>query len=270
VHARVSISLLIDDFSWSDTFRFGPAGPPAEPPVARVADVLAETFSSPANLKAEDATDRHVAIRPRRGGLAPGWTLCSPMAALTWSQGVVPLDLPVTRAGGRRLAAEQTARMTFGPAAISAGGQAADWFAPGTYLELTQAEALTLPPFQLLKAGERLRLAPDRGSAAIASTAYETFVRRGTVPSAAEDIADPALQLAALLPLRALQAAAGLTAAAAVGTRSPLVTVQQEAWAHHRDGGSTTTESATHAVLAARAGGIALAAADRPIQVGQI
>ena len=41
VHAEVSISLLIDDFTWSDTFHFGPSGPPPNPPLEHAVDVLA-------------------------------------------------------------------------------------------------------------------------------------------------------------------------------------------------------------------------------------
>ena len=289
VHARVSIDLLFDDFSWSDTFRFGPVGPPAAAAIEHLADfVAAHTLSLPSNLKATDTTDREVAIRPRPGGLAPGTVLCSPMATLTWSQDVVPLELPVRRVAGQRLASEQSLRLKVAGAVAEPvqdefsdidpdqipgypsddGAAISEWFAPGTFLELTQAEALTLPPFQFLKAGTRLQLPLHFGPAGSGSTEYETYLRRGSDPTPAEDV--PVSLTVPVAPLRISAMVQGRLAAAVVTERSPLIKVGQEPWIVNVAGQPEPALSAAHAIVAARTGGIALSAFDRPVAAGAI
>ena len=270
VHARVSIGLLIDDFTWSDTFTFGPTGPPPDPPIAHLADALAPALEAPSNLRATDAADPLVALTPRAGSPGDGRALCSPVASLVWTQGILPLELPVKRAAGKRLASEQSVRVEAAGTVAQPGGGVDDWFAPGTFLELTQAEAVTLPPFQRMRAGMVVELPEHDGSPAPGSTEYVTFVRRGGPSTPEEETALDGFILSVVMPLRALAMAAGRTARAVVEDRSPLVAVAQEAWVVHAAGGSAPQPSAAHAFLAARSGGIALAATDAPIEVGTI
>lgn len=268
VHARVSISLLIDDFTWSDTFTFGSPGPPPDPPIAHLADALAPALESPSYLRATQAADPLVVITPVAGGL-DGRALCSPLGSLAWSQGLVPIDLPVVRAAGRRLASEQHVSITADGAVARPGDGTDDWFAPGTFLDVTQAEALALPPFQRLKAGVLLDLPLHESAAAPATTDYQTFVRSGGSGTPAEET--PSIfVLSVLLPARASQMIAGRTAPAAVRDRTALVAIRPEHWALHTAAGAAVQPSAAHALVAARKGGIALATRDQPIVVGAI
>jgi hypothetical protein len=267
VHAEVSISLLIDDFTWSDTFHFGPSGPPADPALEHAVDVLQPTLGAASHLRSTDAADPRVAIRPRKVAAAKDLAVCSPLARLSWTQTDLPLGLPMTRAGGRRLASQQDLDVEVDPtlAQPATPPEAFDWFAPGTFQDFSAAEAMTLPPFQWLRAGTMLELAPASGSTATKSLAYEAFYRRDRNTWLAGN-----LPLYLFLPVRAHDAVAAHAAPPQVGDRSPLVDVVQETWALTADGATAPVESPAHAVLAARDGGVAHALADEPLAVGAI
>jgi hypothetical protein len=267
VHAEVSIGLLFAPFSWSDTFHFGPSGPPPDPPLEHAVKVLEPTLGAGSHLRGADAVDSYVSVKPRMVAAATDLAVCSPLGVLTWAQGIVPLGLEVTRAAGRRLRSPQTLDVTVNPtvAQLASPPEAYDWFAPGSFRDFTAAEALNLPPFQWLRAGTRLELAAASGSTAPASLAYETFYRgrpglwtKGNLPYIT-------------LPLRAHQMVAAHDAPPEVGDRTPLVHVDQEKWAVTTQEGTTRpVESATHALLEARSGGVAHALADAPLAVGAI
>jgi hypothetical protein len=267
VHAEVSISLLIDDFTWSDTFHFGPSGPPPDPPLEHAVDVLQPTLGAASHIRSTDTADPRVSIRPRKVAAAKDLAVCSPLADLSWTQTELPLGLPITRAGGRRLAAAQQLDVQVDPtlAQPAPTPEAFDWFAPGTFQDFTAAEAMSLPPFQWLRAGTLLELAPASGSTATASLDYQAFYRRDR-----NTWLEGNLPLYVFLPLRAHDAVAAHAAAPIVGDRTPLVHVVQETWAVTQRGETSDVESPAHAVLAAREDGVAHALADAPIGVGAI
>jgi hypothetical protein len=267
VHASVSISLLLDDFTWSDTFRFGSSGPPPDPAIEHAVDVLQPTLGAASHIRSADANDPHVAVRPRKVAAAKDLAVCSPLAALSWMQGVVPLGLPVTRAAGRRLASSQSVDVevdaTVAQSAVPP--EAFDWFAPGSFQDFTAGEALNLPPFQWLRAGTRLELVAASGSTASGPLDYKALYRRSR---SLWEVGD--LKLYTPFPLRAHEMVAAHGAAPQVGNRKPLVHVSQETWAVTRDGATGPVESPVHAVLATREGGVAHALADAPLTVGAI
>lgn len=268
VHARVSIDLVFDDFPWSDTFTFGSPGPPPDPPIASLAGALAPELDAPSNLRAGGGDDPHVMVAPRPGGLAAGMALCSPLATLTWGQRLVPLELEVARVGGRRLAARQSVAVEVGTGVAQPAGPADDWFAPGTFLDLTLAEAMAIPPFQRLRAGTHLELASATSdSDAIASDDHESHYRRPSLTMAVRPVL-----AAGDIPLRAHEMLAALAAPPIVTDRRPLVTVREEAWAVTGEGHSGATEqpSAAHALVASRSGGILHALAEPPVAVGSL
>jgi hypothetical protein len=267
VHAEVSISLLIHDFSWSDTFHFGAPGPPPDPPLAHAVDVLAPTLGAASHVHAVDAVDPRVSIKPRKVAAASDLATCSPLGVLTWQQGIVPLGLEITRAGGQRLQSPQSVDVAVNPTVAQPASPpgAYDWFAPGTFQDFTAGEALNLPPFQWLRAGTRVELTPASGATAPASLDYQAFYRR------APNVWDKGGLLPYLtLPLRAHQMVAAHDAPPEVADRTALVHVAQETWAVTADGATAAVESATHAVLAARTGGVPHALADAPLTVGAI
>ncbi|WP_030231454.1 DUF6603 domain-containing protein [Streptomyces sp. NRRL S-350] len=261
LHVSVSKELLFHDISWSGTFRIGPDGPPPAPAVEDAAALLDAEFRRLSNLHADGAADPSAAPAPPAGRLPDGTAVVSPLGRLRWTQTLVPLGLPVVRVGGRRLAGQQSVDVSATSDGLTQGGPADDWFAPGTYLDLTAAEACHLPPFQRLRAGYYLDLQDDRGAAQLRTLPFTAFWRR---------------------PMEALQKALGLTSvhprspgfdrlvaapdsAPIVTDRSALVSVSQEAWSTVAGGVRTAASSAAHAFLVARQDGIAVAAEDRPV-----
>jgi hypothetical protein len=229
--------------------------------------VLQPTLGAASNIRSADATDPHVSVRPRKVAAAKDLAVCSPIAALTWTQGIVPLGLPVTRAAGRRLASPQEVDVQVDPtlAQPAAPPEAFDWFAPGTFQDFTAGEALNLPPFQWLRSGTRLELTPASGSTAPGNLDYRAFYRRDP-----NTWGEGNLALYIAMPLRAHAMVAAHGAPPQVENRAPLVHVSQETWAVTQDGATAAVESPTHAVLAARTGGVAHALADAPLSVGAI
>ncbi|MEU2870543.1 DUF6603 domain-containing protein [Streptomyces olivoreticuli] len=267
LHAAVSIDLLLDDLTWSDTFRIGPSGPPAQPPLDSLVDPVVRELKRPSNLHAAGADDRTVSVAPVAGPLPDGTAVVSPLGHLRWAQTLVPLGLQVARAGGRRLARAQSVDVTTGSGGVTAKGPYADWFAPGTFLDLTTAEACQLPPFQQLKAGCDLAGFPmERGSAAAADLEFDEFWRR------------PGQPLSGRLPGLFLEHPDGLNRLVAaqealpvVTGRSSLMSMGQETWtvlATDGTGQREQVDSAAHALVAARGGGLALPEADGPVPAG--
>jgi hypothetical protein len=230
-------------------------------------DVLQPTLGAASHIRSADANDPHVAVRPRKVAAAKDLAVCSPLAALSWMQGVVPLGLPVTRAAGRRLASSQSVDVQVDAtvAQPAAPPEAFDWFAPGSFQDFTAGEALNLPPFQWLRAGTRLELVAASGSTALGPLDYKALYRRSR---SLWEVGD--LTLYNPFPLRAHEMVAAHGAAPQVGNRKPLVHVFQETWAVTRDGATGPVESAAHAMLATRAGGVAHALADAPLTVEAI
>ena len=87
-----------------------------------------------------------------------GAVLLDPAGALRIAQRVVPLDQPITRFGGAPLGPH--GQLSLGP--LSAFGNATprarrrEEFAPAQFLDLTDAEKLSLPSFSRFDAGVEL------------------------------------------------------------------------------------------------------------------
>lgn len=269
IHARVSISLLIDSFDWSDTFTIGSAGPPAAPAHATICDALRPVLAGPSRFTASAVDDPLVDVRPRLVAQQGSRVLTSPLAELTWTQDVVPLDLPVRRVGGRRLASEQQASVTVTGPNVQDRGNADGWFAPTVYTDLTSAETLGQPTYQRLAAGRVVALANGSGPKSSASLDYIDYFRRSV--NAWDDgpfTAKPYLQFDRLV----VQGVAAQASRATVAERSPQVTVTHEAWAVTSNGHQPAgAASAIHGLMTARAtGGVLHAAAEPAITVGAI
>lgn len=135
VHARVSISLLVDDFDWSDTFTFGSVGPPPPPAFDRICDALDPHLGVSSRFAGAATSDPHVDIVERSSVSGdPSTVVVSPLADLTWTQDLVPLGLPVRRVGGRRLASEQSVNISITGAVVDIG-EARGWFAPTVFTD---------------------------------------------------------------------------------------------------------------------------------------
>ena len=271
IHARVSISLLIDSFDWSDTFTFGAVGPPRPPAVATISDALEKVLGSPTRFAAARVEDPLVDVRPLPG--APGTVLASPLGDLTWTQDVVPLGLEVTRVGGRRLASPQSASVEITGAGVRVVDDAEGWFAPSIYTDLSAAETLGQPTYQRLAAGKTVELEPASGSGWSGSLDYAEYFRRGRLDADWQPGSMPAKQFLAFDP-RVVRGIAAQGARPQVTNRSAQVTVSDERWAVTHEGGEPVPAvSAIHGLFASRGSGAVLHSFSEPpvhVDVGAI
>ena len=176
LRARVCIEILFFDICFEDTFTLGSSHPPAVTAIASAVAALTEELDNPANLRVSETVDRYVALRPSPPDLAQ--PVVSPLGQLLWVQHRAPLDLLLQRIGGAPLEEPQMVEAT-SPQLTEAE---LDWFAPGSFADLTDAEALNRRAFERLTGGLRFG-APgtDDGPAAT----LQVTVRQIRLPAAA-------------------------------------------------------------------------------------
>ncbi len=252
LRGKVCIELLFFDICFSDTFTLGSADPPAVTPVGSAVDALAAELDRPANLRTGDAVDRSVAVRPPPAEL--GVPLVSPLGQLAWVQRRAPLGLLLQRIGGAPLAAAETVDVT-GP---QLAAPELDWFAPGSFAELTDAEALNRRAFERLAGGARFG-APgtdDGPSRQRAVTVKEIRLpaRAGKTRTA---VAFPAWLTSAT------QARLGADVSSPV---TPVLTVREESWTLSDTSGTAVLTGLSHSqasqLAALRPDAVATAAPD--------
>ena len=147
LQAKVCIELLFFDICFSHTFTLGSSTPPPSPDAGDLLGLLVTELSDPARLRADGGADTRVALAPADPTLA--LPLVAPVGALVWEQHRAPLGLLLTRLGGVPLAA---------PTQVSAScplstSPVTEWFAPGQFADLSDAEALTRPAYDRLAGG---------------------------------------------------------------------------------------------------------------------
>jgi hypothetical protein len=147
LYGKITVETFIKDFDWDDTFVFGrPDAPPGIPP-QRAAQILVDEEFRPSNIRALGGADPSVLLSApdRQTDLA----VVAPLSGLVWSQHRVPFDLPLDRVDGTPLGTTQSVH-------ASAPGQTSvekDLFSPGSYITLTQSQALAAPSYELLPSG---------------------------------------------------------------------------------------------------------------------
>jgi hypothetical protein len=149
-HGRACFEILFFEHCWSDTFTFGSSAAPVITPIPSAVVELAKELEDAVNLTAQGGDDPYVVLGPDPSG-SP-LPVLRPGGELTWTQQRAPLDLLLMRFEGAPLAQPETVSAT-GPHVT---GPAADWFAPGGYSELSEAEALNQKAFLRLNGGFRL------------------------------------------------------------------------------------------------------------------
>jgi hypothetical protein len=218
LRAKVCIELLFFDICFSDTFTLGSSTPPPAATVTSALDALLTELGNPATLRASDTTDRYVALRPPpQGSTGP---VLSPVGQLVWSQRRAPLGLLLQRIGGTPLGTPQQVD------AASPDGSTAelDWFAPGSFAELTDDQALTRRGFERLTGG--LRFGRTGVTDGPASQATGLTIRQIRLPAREQTTPVPTT-----LPTWVVTAAARARELAP-GTRpvTPLIGVGEESW----------------------------------------
>jgi hypothetical protein len=260
INASISIDLWLTDFSWSDTFTIGSGGGESTVTVDLLPELEKELVA--ANLRARGGADPLIALKPAP---ATGVALVSPLGSLVFSQRRAPLDLPLERFGGIRLSQPTTAAIAPTSPGITAGAIEPDYFAPGTYLELSVSEAMNQPPFDRLDAGFELAFVSAAATGAPLTVTYDEYYRGRPLPLTLRPLFHFDNGVLGLMGAR--------RAAPDVKDRSALVTVKDEPWVT-RDaaGAATPAKSRTAAHVAVRHGNasLALPASDTPVSLAAV
>ena len=232
ISGDASLSLLFFDVSVHFDKTWGSvAGPAAVPdPLAAVTAALADRSGwSGLAIPGVRAAISPVGTPPD----AEGAVLLDPAGALRIAQRAVPLDQPITRFGGVSLGRTVSFSLASQPAS---SGTTTEEFAPAQFLDLTDAEKLSLPSFSRFDAGVEIGVGAvdlgqsDRSRAVLTSIAYDTTVIDSQpLPPAAPPYK---LGLAAALVLNASvgRLAPGLGRYAPAPGTPPLVALAADQW----------------------------------------
>jgi hypothetical protein len=244
---KACIEVLFFDVCGSASFELGSEAAPAVGAVPSALDVLAGELRDPANLRAV-GDDRSVRLHPRLVASAP----VLPPTGLIWEQTRAPLGLLLDRLQGSPLRRAETVEVT--GAAVS--GEELDWFAPGGFAELSDAEALTRRSFERLRSGVRLATGDDVVSAGVV---HEVEVEEFRIPAPVPPRRHPALEV----PWWLAEAALLREGRSDGRPPTPAIVVGPERWEVRGVDGravAATTEAQAHQL--ARAGGAVALPAD--------
>jgi hypothetical protein len=264
IHGRLTVETFLKDFEFEETFTFGSTDAQPVLPPARAAQVLRDEEMRPGSLSAVGGPDRDVVTAPLP--VPPGMALVFPRGGVAWQQKRVPLGIPIDRLDGVPLGGMQ--RVTASVVEQTSGSD--DLFAPGSFITLTEAEALNRPAYEQLPAGVVASGGADVSGKTAPQAARPDQYRK--VRDEPWGVLDPALMMAQEFPGILLAMVAARDAPSAVATLVPLVTVDSEAWVSTSDG--AVHASATGAHQAAKVSGqtkaFAVAAADiaAPVALG--
>jgi hypothetical protein len=253
LRGKVCIEILFFDICFEETFTLGSSNPPAVTPVPSAFAALVEEFARAANLHASETIDRYVALRPPPTGLAE--PLVSPVGQLVWAQRRAPLDLLLQRIGGAPLATPELVEAT-GP---DVAGPELDWFAPGSFADLQESEALNRRAFERLSGGVRVGLTgSDDGPGAV----RPVTVRQIRLPAKATTV-----RTAVSFPGWLTDAAQVRIGAPRDEPVTPALAVAEEAWTVSDVAGGAVTaglsQAQAHQLVSLGGAGVATASTDR-------
>lgn len=157
ISGHLTVATCFHDFTWSHTFTIG-SGPPDTAAGISLLDALEEEIDRPGNLRVQDDRDPSVRLAPR--SLPASSIALAPTGTLRWAQRRAPLGFHLDRVDGQPLPAPAGARL-----ATPTTAPVEERFAPGTYCNMTQAEALNRPTFDVHDAGGILSSPPSSAPA---------------------------------------------------------------------------------------------------------
>lgn len=248
IHGSLSIDVFLFSLSWSETFTLGSGPSDTLPAPPSLLAVIADELNKVDSVQAGSAGDPQVVLAPRPN--TAGLAAIPPTGSLRVAQRRAPLGLLIERVDGRPLAAPQGVRIANGDSAIT------ERFSPGSYITLSNAEALNRPPFDVLPAGRVFSpVDPPLSQSRIDDKRKVLQIviksRDGDVRLYAEH--------ADLSAMAALVTAAGLPPA--LSDAAPLVTATPEVWTATSSAASFDSATAAHQ-FARYHSGVAQAAAD--------
>ena len=171
LRGEVCISLLFFDACWGDSFQLGDSGALPRSEFDSLVAVLAEEMELAANLTVSEDDDKLILLRrPEQSDRL----VLSPLGVATWSQKRVPLGLTIETFEDGKLDRAQRLEVH---AAVPTS-PFVDWFSPGSFVELSEAEEMALPAFEQHQAGVTVSLpAPPRSAATPATVQYDEIPR---------------------------------------------------------------------------------------------
>lgn len=248
---KVCFEILWFDICFEETFKLGSSVPPAVTPVESAVTELTRELEEPGNIRAIAGTDNRVVVEPAKNTSLP---VVSPLGQATWTQERAPLDLLLQRFEGAPLTRAETVTAA-GPLVT---GQEVNWFAPGSFTELVDADALNRRAFERLHGGVRISAA---GTASGPSASIPVRVKQIRLPAPL-----PVRLTALAMPAWLLRATAGRIGAIERDVVIPALTVRDEAWKVHAPTGGVVadglSQTQAHQLAKVAGAGSAVAAAD--------
>jgi hypothetical protein len=217
IHGSLSIDVFLFSISWDETFTLGSGPSDTLPTPVALLQVIFDELGKAENVHTENIGDPQVVLSPRpSAGLLAA---VPPTGTLQVAQRRAPLGLLIDRVDGRPLGGPQGVKVTSGSADVS------ERFSPGTYITLSDSEALNRPPFDVLPAGRVLSVAdPALSESAIPDprVVLQIIISNGVV---IDGVPARGVDLVAMV---ALVSAAGKPPA--LSNTTPIITAKQEAW----------------------------------------
>ena len=253
LRGEVCVSLLLFDACWSDSFKLADPGRIAGAVITSLVPVLADELARAANLLVSEGDDGLVLISRHDDSSR---VVLSPLGAPTWRQNRLPLGLAIEQFEDDRLEAPQR----LGVVATVPATPHLDWFSPGAFVELTDAEEMALPAFERHAAGIVASFEVTRSTGLAVDIKYEEI----RLPSATRIVDGFRVPAGVLARMEAR------AAPPSIRPRPPRFDVLDDRFRVEREGGDViaTDVSAVQAWLAGRSPGAARQhVADRVVEV---
>ncbi len=151
IRGSLSIDVFLFSISWDETFTLGSGPADALPTPDRLLDVMFVELGKPESVQSASISDPLVLLKPKAS--VSGRAAVPPTGTLRIAQRRAPLGILIERLDGRPLDGAQ------GVAITSAGIDVTERFSPGSYVTLTDSEAVSRPPFDQLVAGRVISIA---------------------------------------------------------------------------------------------------------------
>jgi hypothetical protein len=139
---------------------FGPPAPPGALEESHPDEKLVAALGDPINWSAQLPEQGRMLVTLRQREAGDGELLAHPYGELTVRQRVVPLGVRIQRFGQTRpmgpLRFEITGALVGGANATQRSDSVKEYFAPGDFFELSDAEKLSRPGFEAMDAGSRI------------------------------------------------------------------------------------------------------------------
>ena len=248
-HGKVSFDILFFTISFEETFTLGELAGAAADAVADVLGVLAGELAAPGNVHALAAIDPWVTHAPAPSGGPPD---ISPVGQLVWAQRRAPLELLLQKVDGMPVTEPATIHAS-GP---QVSGPDQDWFAPGAFITLSDAEALSTPSFERLQSGVRIGAA---GTADGPASTLTVTVKQIRVPAPAITVGGDAF------PIWFVLAGTARTGTTISFAAAPVFSLGAETWQVRDDASAVLADGLSEAQahqLARNAGAAAVAQGD--------